>query len=101
MANHGLLTWCFHQDKKDKDDKEKVLEEEVEPASVLRIIKMNLSEWPYLSIGSIAGAINGLFPFAFALVLSEILAVSDTIYFTFIRNATSCYCAIVRQSYKC
>lgn len=52
---------------------------------------MNLSEWPYLSIGSIAGAINGLFPFAFALVLSEILAVSDTIYFTLIRNATSFY----------
>lgn len=100
MANHGLLTWCFHQDKKDKDDKE-VLEEEVEPASVLRIIKMNLSEWPYLSIGSIAGAINGLFPFAFALVLSEILAVSDTIYFTFIRNATSYYYAIMRWSYMC
>ena len=77
MANHDLLTWCFPQDKKDKDDKE-IVEEEVEPASVLRIIKMNLSEWPYLSIGSIAGAINGLFPFAFALVLSEILAVSDT-----------------------
>lgn len=50
---------------------------------------MNLSEWPYLTIGSIAGAINGLFPFAFALVLSEILAVSNKIKFTVIRKATS------------
>lgn len=78
MANHSLLTYYFRQDKKDKDDKEKILEEEVQPASVIRIIKMNVTEWPYLTIGSISGAINGLFPFAFALVLSEILAVSDT-----------------------
>ena len=49
----------------------------MEPGSVMRIIKMNKSEWPYLVSGSIAGMINGLFPFAFALVLSEILAVSD------------------------
>ena len=57
---------------------------------------MNLSEWPYLSIGSVAGAINGLFPFAFALVLSEILAVSHKISFTFIRKVTSFYYAIMR-----
>ncbi|KAL9972823.1 hypothetical protein ACROYT_G019202 [Oculina patagonica] len=63
------------EDKKKKDDEEKILEEEVEPAPVTRIIKMNLTEWPYLVLGSIAGMIDGLFPFAFALVLSEILAV--------------------------
>ena len=63
---------------------------------------MNLPEWPYLSIGSIAGAINGLFPFAFALVLSEILAVSCTVYeFAFIRKATSFYYAIVRYNCMC
>lgn len=48
----------------------------MEPAPVMRIIKMNLNEWPYLLLGSFAAAINGLFPFAFALVLSEVLAVS-------------------------
>ena len=64
------------QDKKDKDGKEVILEEEVEPAPVMRIIKMNLAEWPYLLFGSVAAALNGLYPFAFALVLSEILAVS-------------------------
>ena len=42
---------------------------------MMRIIKLNKTEWPYLVSGSVAGMINGLFPFAFALVLSEILEV--------------------------
>ena len=42
----------------------------------MRIIKLNTPEWPYLLFGSLAGMVNGLFPFAFALVLSEILSVS-------------------------
>lgn len=48
----------------------------MEPAPLMRIIKLNKTEWPYLVSGSVAGAINGLFPFAFALVLSEILEVN-------------------------
>jgi len=71
----SALDRTISEDNKDKDGKEKILEEEVEPAPVMRIIKMNLSEWPYLLIGSFASVINGLFPFAFALVLSEVLAV--------------------------
>lgn len=61
---------------KDKDGKEKILEEEVEPAPFLRTLKLNKPELPYLVSGSIAATINGLFPFAFAMVLSEILSVS-------------------------
>ncbi|XP_067042217.1 ATP-dependent translocase ABCB1-like [Acropora muricata] len=60
---------------KDKDGKEKILEEEVEPAPFLRTLKLNRPELPYLVSGSIAATINGLFPFAFAMVLSEILSV--------------------------
>lgn len=100
MVNYGLLIWCFYQDKKDKDDKE-VLEEEVEFVFVFCIIKMNLFEWLYLSIGSIVGVINGFFLFVFVLVLLEIFVVSDIIYFIFIRNVISYYCVIVRQSFKC
>ena len=48
----------------------------MQPAPFFRIVKMNKPEWPYLLGGSTAGMINGLFPFAFALVLSEILNVS-------------------------
>ena len=61
---------------KDKDGKETILEEEVEPAPFLRTLKLNKPELPYLVSGSIAATINGLFPFAFAMVLSEILSVS-------------------------
>ncbi|XP_068702225.1 ATP-dependent translocase ABCB1-like [Montipora foliosa] len=60
---------------KDKDGKEEILEEEVEPAPFFRILKLNKPEWPFMVVGSISAAINGLFPFAFALVLSEILFV--------------------------
>ncbi|PFX21918.1 Multidrug resistance protein 1 [Stylophora pistillata] len=56
-----------------KDGEEKILEEEVEPAPVSRIMKLNAKEWPYLLSGSVAAIINGLFPFAFAMLLSEIL----------------------------
>ena len=52
----------------------------------MRIIKLNTPEWPYLLFGSLAGMVNGLFPFAFALVLSEILTVSRA------------YCGITVQS---
>ena len=68
-------------DNKGKDDEEKILEEEVQPASVRRIMKLNTKEWPYLLSGSVAAIINGLFPFAFALLLSEILFVSESIFF--------------------
>ena len=61
---------------KDRDGKEKILEEEVEAAPFLRTLKLNKPELPYLVTGSIAATINGLFPFAFAMVLSEILTVS-------------------------
>jgi len=61
--------------KKDKDDKERILEEEVEPAPVMRILKLNKPEWPYLFFGSVAAIIDGLFPLALALILSESLVV--------------------------
>lgn len=78
-----LLTLQFfsYVDNKGKDDEEKILEEEVEPAPVRRIMKLNTKEWPYLLSGSVAAIINGLFPFAFALLLSEILFVSESIFF--------------------
>ena len=52
----------------------------MEPAPVMRIMKLNAAEWPYMLAGSVAAAINGLFPIAFALLLSEILTVSRVIF---------------------
>lgn len=43
---------------------------------VMWIMRMNLSEWFYLLIGSFVFVINGLFLFVFVLVLLEVLVVS-------------------------
>ncbi len=53
------------------------MEEEVEPAPALRILKMSKTEWHYLLFGTIGAAINGAFPFVFAFLLGEIFGVSS------------------------
>ena len=47
----------------------------------MRILKLNTPEWPYIFFGSFAAIINGLLPLAFALLLSELLTVSEDGYF--------------------
>ena len=54
----------------------------MEPAPVMRILKLNTPEWPYIFFGSFAAIINGLLPLAFALLLSELLTVSEDGYFS-------------------
>ena len=48
----------------------------------MRILKLNTPEWPYILFGSVAAMINGLLPLAFALLLSELLSVSEDGYFS-------------------
>ena len=43
--------------------------------SIKRLIGLNITEWPYLVIGSIFAAVVGAFPVVFAFILSEILRV--------------------------
>uniref|UniRef100_A0A8C8SJZ5 Bile salt export pump n=1 Tax=Pelusios castaneus TaxID=367368 RepID=A0A8C8SJZ5_9SAUR len=49
-------------------------EEEVEPASVTRILKYNAPEWPYMVFGSLGAAMNGAVNPLYALLFSQILA---------------------------
>ncbi|XP_028400885.1 multidrug resistance protein 1-like isoform X2 [Dendronephthya gigantea] len=58
-----------------RQESERVIEEEVEPAAALRIIKMSKPEWHYLLLGTFGAAINGSFPFVFAFLLGEIFGV--------------------------
>ncbi|EDO49737.1 predicted protein [Nematostella vectensis] len=53
----------------------KVLEEEAEPGSALRVLRMNSDQWPVMVVGVISALINGLLPMSFALLLGEILNV--------------------------
>ena len=48
----------------------------MEPAPLLRIIKMSKTEWHYLTLGTFGAALQGSFPFVFAFLLGEIFGVS-------------------------
>lgn len=53
-----------------------MLVEEVEPAPVRRILKYNISEWPYILVGALCAAINGAVTPIYSLLFSQILKVS-------------------------
>ena len=54
-------------------------EEEVEQPPMMRLMKLNLPEWPYLVIGSFFAALVGMFPVVFAIILSEIIKVRNSL----------------------
>ena len=63
---------CFFQ----RQESEKVLEEEIQPATGLRILKMSKTEWHQLLFGTVGAAMTGSFPFVFALLIGELFGVS-------------------------
>ena len=50
-------------------------EEDIEPASVKRIMALNSTEWPYMLFGTIGSAINGAIQPFFAVLFSGFLGV--------------------------
>ncbi|XP_075994467.1 ATP-dependent translocase ABCB1 [Genypterus blacodes] len=66
--------------KKEGSEKDKAEEDEkVPPASFLKILRLNLPEWPYIVVGLVCAAINGAMQPAFAVIFSKIIAVfADT-----------------------
>ena len=57
-------------------DKNIPVEEEIEPAPVRRILKLNAREWPYMLVGSVGAAVNGTVTPMYAFLFSQILGVS-------------------------
>ena len=51
-------------------------EEDVEPAALSRVMKMNKTEWPFIMWGTIGAAINGAIQPFFAVLFSGLLYVS-------------------------
>ncbi|XP_061441602.1 ATP-dependent translocase ABCB1 isoform X2 [Rhineura floridana] len=49
--------------------------ENLPPVSFVKIMKLNLSEWPYLLVGTLAALINGGLQPAFAVIFSEIIGI--------------------------
>ncbi|XP_077454195.1 phosphatidylcholine translocator ABCB4-like [Stigmatopora argus] len=66
-----------------REEKEKLMDvqenteedKSVAPVSLLQILRFNLSEWPYILMGIILAAINGLLHPMFAVILSKFIAV--------------------------
>ncbi|XP_064265165.1 ATP-dependent translocase ABCB1 isoform X1 [Passer domesticus] len=60
----------------DSPDEEKTSPaEEMPPASFLKIMKLNKTEWPYFVAGTLCAIINGALQPAFAVIFSEIIGI--------------------------
>ncbi|XP_062350659.1 ATP-dependent translocase ABCB1 [Cinclus cinclus] len=60
----------------DRTDEEKTSpDEELPPASFLKIMKLNKTEWPYFVAGLLCAIINGALQPAFAIIFSEIIGI--------------------------
>ncbi|XP_029359235.1 ATP-dependent translocase ABCB1 [Echeneis naucrates] len=67
----------------EKEDKEKLKyqedkaeeEENVPPVSFLKVMRLNISEWPYILVGTICAIINGAMQPLFAVIFSKIITV--------------------------
>uniref|UniRef100_A0A8C9NBQ8 ATP binding cassette subfamily B member 1 n=1 Tax=Serinus canaria TaxID=9135 RepID=A0A8C9NBQ8_SERCA len=60
----------------DSPDEEKASPaEEIPPASFLKIMKLNKTEWPYFVAGTLCAIINGALQPAFAVIFSEIIGI--------------------------
>ncbi|XP_028971452.2 ATP-binding cassette, sub-family B (MDR/TAP), member 4 isoform X1 [Esox lucius] len=60
---------------KEKTEEEVEEEEEVPPVSFLKVMKLNLPEWPYIVLGVFCATINGGMQPLFAVIFSKIIAV--------------------------
>ncbi|XP_056458389.1 ATP-binding cassette, sub-family B (MDR/TAP), member 4 [Gadus chalcogrammus] len=61
-----------NQKKKEKTEEE---DEDVPPVSFLKVLRLNLPEWPYIVVGLICATINGAMQPLFAILFSKIVAV--------------------------
>lgn len=56
-------------------------DEDVPPVTFWRILKLNITEWPYFVVGIFCAIINGGLQPAFSVIFSKIIGVSVDVYF--------------------
>ena len=66
----------FYKKQKKKTKKEALIEEEVEPATITRILTHNKPEWHLMVMGLFFAALHGCVPIFFAFIIGQILGVS-------------------------
>ncbi|XP_045698387.1 bile salt export pump isoform X2 [Phyllostomus hastatus] len=73
LAHQPPLAVVDHKSPYEEDRKDLPVEEEIEPAPVRRILKLNAPEWPYMLVGSVGAAANGAVTPLYAFLFSQIL----------------------------
>lgn len=69
FPNRFVVIFCVLQD------------ESVPPVSFWRILKLNITEWPYFVVGVCCAIINGALQPGFSVILSRIIGVSVYVHF--------------------
>uniref|UniRef100_A0A8C3KT07 ABC-type xenobiotic transporter n=1 Tax=Calidris pygmaea TaxID=425635 RepID=A0A8C3KT07_9CHAR len=66
-------------------------DEELPPASFLKIMKLNKTEWPYFVAGTLCAIINGALQPAFAIIFSEIIGIFSETDVKILREKSNLY----------
>ncbi|XP_051921766.1 ATP-binding cassette, sub-family B (MDR/TAP), member 4 isoform X13 [Hippocampus zosterae] len=95
-STRGVSSAGFEGKKEERetllDAQNKTEDESVPPVSLLKILRFNLPEWPYILMGIIFAAINGLLHPLFAVILSKYIAVMAETDQEMIRKETEFLC---------
>ncbi|XP_073533888.1 ATP-binding cassette sub-family B member 5-like isoform X1 [Phyllobates terribilis] len=62
----------------EEDNEEETEEKKLPNISFFRILKLNTSEWPYIMLGTLAAAINGVGHPAFSILFAKVIAIFET-----------------------
>lgn len=76
MQNVCVYLWMTNVILSPLKDKDIPVEEEIEPAPVRRILRLNAPEWPYMLVGAVGASVNGSVTPLYAFLFSQILGVS-------------------------
>lgn len=60
-------------------------DENVPLVSFFKVMRFNISEWPYILVGTICAMINGVMQPVFSIIFTEIIIVRCPLPFTFLR----------------
>ncbi|ELK28187.1 Bile salt export pump [Myotis davidii] len=83
----------------DRKDKNVPVEEEIEPAPVRRILKLNAPEWPYMVVGSVGAAVNGAVTPLYAFLFSQILGVMCLVFILIFKELKCLKYRITQKGY--
>ncbi|XP_025923473.1 multidrug resistance protein 1-like [Apteryx rowi] len=75
----------------DPDVKTNLPDSELPPASFLKIMKLNKTEWPYFVAGTLCAIINGALQPAFSIIFSEIIGIFSETDKAIIREKSNLY----------